>query len=128
MAAVKRANTKPEVNLRRALHAAGHRYRKDYPIRVQGRLIRPDIVFTRTQIAVFVDGCFWHQCPRHGEIPATNQTFWANKLQANAARDLQQNHLLADAGWLVIRIWEHEPLDSAVAAVETALASRQATS
>lgn len=127
MAAVKRSNTKPEIALRHALHAAGLRYRKDFPIRAAGRLIRPDIAFTRSRVVVFVDGCFWHCCPQHGEVPATNVAFWAAKLDANAARDRWQDRLLTDAGWLVIRIWEHESLDSAVAAVTAALSSRRAT-
>lgn len=124
MAAVKRSNTKPEVALRHALHAAGFRYRKDYPLRVEGKLIRPDIAFTRSKLAVFVDGCFWHRCPQHGEVPATNVAFWTTKLEANAARDREQDHLLNNAGWLVLRIWEHERLDAAVTAVSTALSSR----
>jgi DNA mismatch endonuclease, patch repair protein len=126
MAAVKRSNTKPEIALRHALHAAGLRYRKDYPLRVGGKLIRPDIAFTRSRLAVFIDGCFWHRCPQHGELPATNVGFWATKLEANAARDREQDRLLCNAGWLVLRIWEHEPLDAAVAAVRLALTSRAA--
>jgi DNA mismatch endonuclease (patch repair protein) len=126
MAAVKRSDTKPEIELRRALHAAGYRYRKDYPIRVEGRLIRPDLAFTRSRVAVFVDGCFWHRCPQHGEVPATNVGFWAPKLEANAARDREQDRLLTGAGWLVVRIWEHVPVEDAAAAVRTAVAARRA--
>jgi DNA mismatch endonuclease, patch repair protein len=118
MAAVKRADTRPEVQLRSALHAAGYRFRKDFPTRIDGRLIRPDIAFTKSRVAVFLDGCFWHSCPTHGEIPATNATFWATKLEANAARDKEQTRLLTDAGWAVVRIWEHESLESAIAQVE----------
>jgi DNA mismatch endonuclease (patch repair protein) len=125
MAAVKRTNTRPEVRLRSALHAAGYRYRKDFAIRVDGRLIRPDVAFTRWRVAVFLDGCFWHCCPVHGEVPATNTGLWAAKLEANAARDRQQTQLLTDAGWLVIRIWEHEPLETAVSIVQGAVASRR---
>jgi DNA mismatch endonuclease (patch repair protein) len=126
MAAVKRSNTKPEIALRHALHAVGLRYRKDYPLRLGCKLIRPDIAFTRSRVAVFVDGCFWHRCPQHGEVPATNVGFWSAKLEANAARDRQQDRLLAEAGWLVVRIWEHEPLDAAIATVRAALTSRVA--
>jgi DNA mismatch endonuclease (patch repair protein) len=121
MAAVKRSNTSPEVSLRKALHAAGHRFRKDFPIRTGGRLIRPDVVFTRRRIAVFVDGCFWHRCPVHGQVPATNIAFWATKLDATVARDRLQVSLLQEAGWQVLRIWEHEPTDSAVGLVCRAL-------
>jgi DNA mismatch endonuclease, patch repair protein len=125
MAAVKRANTQPEIRLRSALHTAGYRFRKDLPIRIGGRLIRPDIAFTKSRVAVFVDGCFWHSCPTHGEIPVTNAMFWKTKLEANAGRDLQQTRLLSEAGWLVVRIWEHEPLAFAVEIVTAAVRSRQ---
>jgi DNA mismatch endonuclease, patch repair protein len=124
MAAVKRSNTGPEIQLRRALHAAGFRYRTDYPIRLGGRLIRPDIAFTRSRVAVFIDGCFWHCCPRHGQIPATNREFWAAKLEANAERDRRQNQLLTDEGWLVVRLWEHVSVDVGATAVMAAVASR----
>ncbi|WP_255398242.1 very short patch repair endonuclease [Mycobacterium sp. E2238] len=124
MAAVKRANTKPEVQLRSALHLIGYRFRKDFPIRVNRRLVRPDVAFTKVRVAVFIDGCFWHMCPTHGEIPATNVGFWRHKLEGNASRDREQTRLLTDAGWTVVRIWEHEPLESAVAQVEAALPSR----
>jgi len=124
MAAVKRSNTKPEIALRHALHAFGLRYRKDYPLRLGRKLIRPDIAFTRSRVAVFIDGCFWHRCPQHGEVPATNVSFWSAKLEANVARDREQDRLLSDAGWLVIRIWEHEPLDAAITAVRAALTAR----
>jgi DNA mismatch endonuclease, patch repair protein len=124
MAAVKRSNTKPEIALRHALHAVGLRYRKDYPLRIGRKLIRPDIAFTRSKVAIFVDGCFWHCCPQHAELPATNVGFWSAKLEANAARDREQDRLLREAGWLVVRIWEHEPLETAVATVRSALTSR----
>jgi DNA mismatch endonuclease, patch repair protein len=80
--------------LRSALHSGGHRFRKDFLIRVDRRVVRPDIAFTRLRIAVFVDGCFWHVCPLHGEIPATNVAFWTTKLEGDVARDLRQNELL----------------------------------
>jgi DNA mismatch endonuclease (patch repair protein) len=122
MAAVRRTNTKPELILRRALHAAGYRFRKDYAIRLAGKLIRPDIAFTKRRLAVFVDGCFWHGCPVHGEVPATNRQFWSDKLGANVNRDRLQDRLLAEAGWSVVRVWEHETLETAVASVIAALA------
>ena len=125
MAAVKRSNTQPEVRLRSALHTAGYRFRKDLAIRIDGRLIRPDIAFTRPRVAVFIDGCFWHRCPLHGQIPATNATFWSAKLEANAGRDRMQDRLLTEADWLVVRLWEHESLEAGVAAVRSAIASRR---
>jgi len=121
MAAVKRTDTKPETILRKALHAAGYRFRKDYPVRVDGRLIRPDIAFTRRHVAVFVDGCFWHYCPLHRQIPATNSQFWADKLNANVDRDRMQNRLLTGAGWHVVRVWEHERVETALSSVAAAL-------
>jgi DNA mismatch endonuclease (patch repair protein) len=117
MAAVRRSDTRPELDLRRALHAAGYRYRKDYAIRVDGRLIRPDIVFTRKRVAIFVDGCFWHGCPLHGETPASNVTFWNQKLSANVTRDRMQDRLLDAANWTVVRIWEHVPIETALVEV-----------
>jgi DNA mismatch endonuclease (patch repair protein) len=125
MTAVRRTNTKPETDLRRALHAKGLRFRKDYPIRLGRKLIRPDIAFTRLRIAVFVDGCFRHLCPEHGQIPATNVEFWTAKLRGNAERDRDQDSTLTSADWLVVRIWEHEQLPAAVASVESALNARR---
>src|SRR4051794_33648294 len=68
-------DTGPERALRSALHAAGLRFRKDYRLNVAGSRIRPDIAFTRLRVAVFVDGCFWHGCPLHGELPVGNREF-----------------------------------------------------
>jgi DNA mismatch endonuclease (patch repair protein) len=69
--------------------------------------VRPDIVFTRKRIAVFVDGCFWHCCPLHGSHPAVHQAYWSPKLARNVERDTRNTQLLEDAGWTVLRIWEH---------------------
>jgi DNA mismatch endonuclease (patch repair protein) len=119
MRAIRRANTKPEATLRSALHRRGMRFRKDLLLRLDGGVrVRPDIVFTARKVAVFVDGCFWHVCPVHGRYPATNDWYWAPKLRRNMERDRTVNSALRDAGWCVIRIWEHEHLDLAVAAVE----------
>lgn len=116
MAAIKRSGTKPEIALRSLLHAHGFRFRKDFPIRVDGRLIRPDVAFTKRKVAVFVDGCFWHACPVHGSQPANNTSYWSQKLAGNVARDAIQNALLQAAGWQVVRFWEHEsPSDAATA-------------
>lgn len=69
---------------------------------------KPDFVFVMHRIAVFVDGCFWHACPKHSNMPANNRPFWKKKLTANKARDLAVNKALRQAGWRVIRVWEHE--------------------
>jgi DNA mismatch endonuclease (patch repair protein) len=69
---------------------------------------RPDFVFRQQRLAVFVDGCFWHGCPRHATKPATNRAFWRKKLARNEARDCLVNRTLRKAGWRVLRIWQHE--------------------
>lgn len=79
---------------------------------------RPDIVFTRTRVAVFVDGCFWHRCPEHESFPKTNADWWRKKLDANVTRDRTTDAALTEAGWTVIRIWEHEDLATAADRVE----------
>lgn len=107
MAAIRRVDTKPELALRSALHARGLRYRKDLRLDLSVR-VRPDIVFTRARVAVFVDGCFWHACPDHATSPASNAGFWTTKLARNVQRDREQDAALTDAGWTVVRAWEHE--------------------
>jgi DNA mismatch endonuclease (patch repair protein) len=69
---------------------------------------KPDFVFPAARIAVFVDGCFWHGCPRHCSIPASNRPFWKKKLAANKTRDRRVNQTLRKAGWRVVRMWEHD--------------------
>jgi len=69
---------------------------------------RPDFVFPKLKIAVFVDGCFWHGCPRHATQPKTNAAFWREKIAANKARDRRVNRELRERGWSVLRVWEHE--------------------
>jgi DNA mismatch endonuclease (patch repair protein) len=68
---------------------------------------RPDFVFPRAKLAVFVDGCFWHGCPLHATWPKQNAYFWRNKLLGNRRRDRAVNRILRRAGWRVLRIWEH---------------------
>lgn len=105
----RRTDTKPEVALRSELHRRGLRFRKDHPIRVEGRRrIRPDVVFTRARIAVFVDGCFWHGCPDHQVVPKSNPDYWIPKLRRNVERDRAADAALAAEGWTVLRYWEHE--------------------
>jgi len=69
---------------------------------------KPDFVFPKEKIAVFVDGCFWHGCPRHGSMPQTNQDFWQQKLKRNRQRDLLVNKTLKKQGWTLLRLWQHE--------------------
>ena len=120
MAAIRRTDTKPEVGLRRLLHARGLRFRKDYRLDLPGGRVRPDVVFTRRKIAVFVDSCFWHVCPEHGREPTSNEWYWTPKLRRNVERDGQQDEWLVDAGWTVVRIWEHVPLEEAADTVQAA--------
>ena len=115
-------DTLPERTLRSLLHAAGLRYRVDYPVRPDdGRPVRPDICFTRARVAVFVDGCFWHGCPEHGRRPATNSAYWLAKIERNRARDVRDTRRLQQGGWRVVRIWEHTPPAIAAAHVQRLL-------
>lgn len=124
----RRSNTKPEVALRSALHAAGLRFRKDYPMKLDGLRFRPDVVFTRSKVAVFVDGCFWHSCPQHGTRPARNSDYWLPKLRRNIERDREQVAVLRAHGWLPLRIWEHEDLATATGQVRAAIRQQQGES
>jgi DNA mismatch endonuclease (patch repair protein) len=78
-----------------------------------GLRCRADLVFPRKKIAIFVDGCFWHGCPKHGRTPKKNKGYWASKLALNAQRDERNNEALRRAGWAVLRIWEHDDVDLA---------------
>lgn len=121
MAAIHRAGTKPEIALRSALHRAGYRFRKDLRFKVNGGAVRPDIVFTRRKVAIFVDGCFWHVCPDHGRSPTRNEWYWSPKLRRNVESDRAADAALAAAGWTVVRVWEHVPLGTALKAIEHVL-------
>lgn len=106
--------------LRRELHARGRRFR--VVTKVPGNNRRTiDIAFPRQRLAVFVDGCFWHNCPEHGTQPAVNSDWWTTKLTANRDRDADTDRLLDEAGWRVLRIWEHEAAEGAADKVEAAL-------
>jgi DNA mismatch endonuclease (patch repair protein) len=74
----------------------------------RGQLVfgKPDFVFRRARLAIFVDGCFWHGCPKHCKFPASNANFWKRKLEANQKRDTEVTDFLEHDGWSVIRIWE----------------------
>jgi DNA mismatch endonuclease, patch repair protein len=100
-------DTGPELALRSELHALGLRFRLSSPL-LMGVRARPDVVFGGARVAVFMDGCFWHGCPEHFYVPATNPEFWASKIEANRKRDRRTDEVLAAAGWRVIRVWEHE--------------------
>lgn len=106
--------------MRRLLHRAGFRYRVDAQV-IPGLRRRADLVFTRARLAVFVDGCFWHGCPVHGTAPKQNAAWWAAKLESNRVRDRDTNDRLREAGWTVVRVWEHEAPEVAAQAIAAAL-------
>ncbi len=104
MSRQRRTGTTPENALRRELHSRGLRFR----VHQRVGTARPDVVFSRARIAVFVMGDFWHSCPVHGTRPRANGAWWAEKLAANTARDHRQRVELESAGWLVVWVWECE--------------------
>ena len=106
MSKQRRTGTKPELELRRRLHAAGLRYRVDYPVPGMPRR-KIDIAFTRAKLAVMVDGCFWHGCPEHAVPPKHTADWWAAKLGGNQTRDRETDAALVGEGWQVLRLWEH---------------------
>ena len=102
-----RRDTGPELAIRRLLHRTGLRYRVCYPVPgLPRRSI--DIAFTRRKVAVFIDGCYWHGCPVHGQVPAANRDWWRQKLRINQIRDNDTTRHLESLGWNVLRFWEHE--------------------
>jgi DNA mismatch endonuclease (patch repair protein) len=117
----RRRDTAPEVLVRRQLFASGARFRVNYPVPgLRRRSI--DVAFTRLRVAVFIDGCFWHECPHHGTRPRANRQWWADKLAANRDRDAATTRHLLDIGWRVLRFWEHEEPAAVVAVILKALA------
>ena len=100
-------DTRPEKALRSLLHAMGLQFRVCTRPVAQVRRTA-DVVFTKTRVAVFMDGCFWHGCPEHYRVPRTNTSYWVDKISGNQMRDRQTDALLQDAGWTVVRVWEHE--------------------
>jgi DNA mismatch endonuclease (patch repair protein) len=104
MARIRSAHTQPEVLLRTALWGEGLRYR----VHAKTPVGRPDIVFPGSNVAIFIDGCFWHGCPEHYTRPRSREAFWAAKLTENTARDRLQTLTLDAAGWRAVRVWEHE--------------------
>ncbi|MCR9221809.1 MAG: very short patch repair endonuclease [Alphaproteobacteria bacterium] len=121
MQAVKSADTKPELLVRRRLHALGYRYRL-HDRRLPGK---PDLVFSRRRTVVFVHGCFWHghACARGARRPAANRDYWAGKIARNRARDAANREALEAMGWRVLTVWECElrDADAAVARLVAAL-------
>lgn len=111
MKANRRVDTRPEARLRSALHQRGLRFRKDVLLRSGDLRTKADIVFARSRVVVYVDGCFWHCFPEHGQLPKANRAYWKPKLARNVRRDSEVTKALRADGWAVIRVWEHEPID-----------------
>lgn len=105
----RRVDTRPEVEVRSLLHRSGLRFRKDRLIRFEGGFTKADVCFPRQRLAVFIDGCFWHGCRRHGTSPTHNAWYWRPKLRRNRERDARATAGLRAAGWRVQRFWEHVP-------------------
>ena len=116
MLANQSSNTAPERLLRSALFKAGLRFRQN--VRPVAELkCEADIVLRGRRLCIFVDGCFWHGCPKHFGCPKTNASWWNEKIAATRARDRSQSALLRAAGWNVIRVWEHEITPSTLSSV-----------
>ena len=127
MRKVRQTNTSAESALRRELHARGLRYRVHVPLLRTPRRVA-DIVFRGPRIAIFVDGYFWHGCPRHGTWPKGNAEFWRSKLLANKERDRNTDMRLQTEGWTVVRVWEHEPPSEAATKIMTLVKQRTSRS
>ncbi|MEW1701148.1 DNA mismatch endonuclease Vsr [Streptomyces sp. NPDC091278] len=105
-------DTGPELRIRSILHRKGLRYRVSAPP-VPGVRRTADLVFTRAKVAVFVDGRFWHECPDHYRPARANSAFWGEEKERNRAKDEATDEILAQAGWAVVRVWEHEAPEAA---------------
>ena len=118
-------DTAPELAIRSALHALGYRYRVSArPL--PGLPRTADMVFRRLRVAVFVDGCYWHACPEHYREPSANTDYWRGKMRRNRERDIDTDEQLHAAGWIPVRVWEHEPVEAAVRRVAEALSAAEA--
>jgi DNA mismatch endonuclease, patch repair protein len=104
MRAMPTKNSTPEVGLQKALRRCGLRF----SMHASRLPDRPDIVFRAIRLAVFVDGCFWHYCPKHCTLPRHNRGWWRRKLAATRQRDRNTNSVLRSLGWAVVRVWEHD--------------------
>jgi DNA mismatch endonuclease, patch repair protein len=126
MQAIRSRDTKPEQVVRRLLHAKGLRYRvAAKPLPELRRTA--DIVFRSAKVAVFIDGCYWHGCPEHYVPPKTNSGYWSNKVAGNMVRDRDTDRHLVDAGWTILRFWEHESPEECASAVLRVVLERRET-
>jgi DNA mismatch endonuclease (patch repair protein) len=106
MRAVRLTGTDPELQLHTCLKQLGLRFRVHASL--NGTRCRPDFVIARQKVAIFVDGCFWHGCPKHATWPSANAKWWRSKIEENRKRDKRSRAALRHAGWRVLRVWEHE--------------------
>lgn len=104
MGCIRNKDSGIEIAIRKLLYEMGYRYRKNYK-KLPGK---PDMVITASKLAIFVDACFWHGCPKHGKLPTSNRKFWREKIGNNKKRDRAINILLKKMGYKVLRIWEHQ--------------------
>jgi DNA mismatch endonuclease (patch repair protein) len=118
MQAVLSKDTSPEIVFRKALHAAGLRFRKELRP-VPSLKCKADVVFIKQKLCIFIDGCFWHRCSVHFKLPKSNSDWWKEKIASVVERDTRQTKLLKDSGWTVVRFWEHEVRDDVSRCVET---------
>ena len=116
-------DTRIELELRRLLYHRGLRYRVHNQA-VPGTRRKVDVAFPAARVAVFLDGCFWHGCPEHRNIPAANNQWWANKIAENRQRDADTDQRLREVDWLVVRVWEHQDLEEAAAEIEAVVRQR----
>jgi DNA mismatch endonuclease (patch repair protein) len=125
MAKVRQKGTGVEVDLRRELYRSGLRYRVGYVVLKRPRRVA-DVAFPGLKIAIFVDGCFWHGCPKHGTWPKQNAEFWRNKIETNRSRDKDTNVRLEAIGWKAVRVWEHESPVTATKTISRLVAEAKA--
>jgi DNA mismatch endonuclease (patch repair protein) len=121
MRAVRRKDTAPEMIVRRRLHSRSLRYRVDYALPLAGVRRRADIAFPGLNLAVFIDGCWWHGCPDHKGTAQRNAEWWYTKIQSNVRRDQDTGDRLHAQGWEVLRFWEHDDPESVCDAIEAAV-------
>ncbi|WP_163999618.1 very short patch repair endonuclease [Pyxidicoccus caerfyrddinensis] len=121
MSRIRGKDTSPELLLRSALWRAGLRFR----LQSKTPHGRPDVVFSKARVAIFIDGCFWHGCPEHYVRPRTRNDFWSAKLLENVGRDRRQTLQLEAEGWRICRFWEHEVFDSLPEVIDSVRAALQ---
>ena len=117
-------DTQPELAIRSALHRRGLRFRV-HARPISGVRREADVIFPTQRIAVFIDGCYWHGCPDHATWPKQNADWWRRKIQSNRARDKDTDSKLSSAGWLPIRVWEHEDPEAAATRIDEVVRCRK---